>query len=223
MPTVHLVCEGGRGSLDQRVLNAVIAQVLNLQVKISGAGGRTSLGSVAAWIEEESRERRAGGKFSRPKTVALVIEDRDYRQRSEVEAYWTQPDPKELVWRRHEIENYVLEPSIVLAVFQSFRQDVPDPWAQALPADIDAATALLAAVAAPLFEDHAGHLLHWELHVGKRQAGDTDFGQASPPVPSGVSYAGRNEWLALLKTEAVRLHARLSRRQHIIVLDAPHD
>jgi hypothetical protein len=153
---VHLVCEGGKDSLDARVLNATLSLALSVLATISGAGGGSSLGSVAAWIEEESRDLLPNGSFSRPQIVALYIEDRNFRPRPEAEAPWTRRDAKGLFWRRHEIENYLLEPAVVLAAFQSLRRDVAEPWTQALPNDVAAVTALLTAIAAPLLEDHAG-------------------------------------------------------------------
>ena len=205
MAVVHLVCEGGKDSLDARVLNATLSLGLRVRATISGAGGGSSLGSVAAWIEEESRDLLPNGSFSRPQVVALYIEDRNFRPRPEAEAPWSRPDAKGLLWRRHEIENYLLEPAIVLAAFQSLRRNVADAWAQALPDDVAAVTAFLTAIAAPLLEDHAGQLLLWELRVAKGRAGVTDFSRKPPAPRAGAALPGRNEWLPLLVNEAARL------------------
>ncbi len=205
MAAVHLVCEGRKDSLDARVLNATLALTLRVRVTISGAGGGTSLGSVAAWIEEESRDLLPNGSFGRPNAVALYIEDRNFCPRPEAEAPWSRPDAKGLIWRRHEIESYLLEPAVVLAAFQTYRRDVADAWVKGLPNDVAGVTALLAALAGPLLEDHAGQLLLWELRVAKGKAGVTDFSKKAAAPPAGTPYPGRSEWLSELVSEAARL------------------
>src|SRR5580693_6577259 len=101
MGDVYLVCEGPTDGLDVRVLDALLAQKLGAYVRIEAAGGDKNLAGVRAYIE------------ARGLGIALAIEDRNYRSREDSEATWSALKPK-LVWHRHEIENYLLEPSVVL-------------------------------------------------------------------------------------------------------------
>ncbi len=63
---VHLVCEGPRHGLDERVLNAVVIQHHNLAVLTSPIGGSSALGAVSEYIESRSVN-----------DVAVAVEDRN--------------------------------------------------------------------------------------------------------------------------------------------------
>ena len=198
---VHLVCEGPADGLDVRVLDAVVAQILSVPVLISAAGGNSSLGSVAAWLEEKSRRQLSDGSLSRPTASALCIQDRNYRPCTEAQVGWNRSDAKRLIWLRHEIENYLLEPLVVLATFDSFRRTVIAPWAHALPTDAPAVTGLLASLAQPQLEDHVGQLVLAELRAAKGAAGETNFNLSRPLPSSGAVHPGRSEWLSALTQE----------------------
>ncbi|MBM4080820.1 MAG: hypothetical protein FJ278_14035 [Planctomycetes bacterium] len=181
MADVYLVCEGPADGLDSRALDAVVAQILRVPVIVSPAGGDSSLASVASWLEERSRRTRKDGTLGPPSDRAFSIEDRDYRPRAEADASWHTKGNKRLMWRRHEVENYLLEPGVVLRAFDSLRRTVTFPWARKLPTEELAVAELLADLARPMSEDHAGRLLHWELRRAKGNAGVTDL-----PLPSSI-------------------------------------
>src|SRR5580658_1448758 len=125
MADVYLVCEGPANGLDVRVLNAVLAVKLDAAVKIIPAGGDKNLAGVRTYLEEKSRHS-GPGELGAPEDRALSIEDRNHRPRSAADGTWSGSD-KNLVWRRHEIENYLLEPRIVDAAFESFRRTASRP------------------------------------------------------------------------------------------------
>src|SRR5438270_489153 len=104
---VHLVCEGGNAGLDNRVLDRLVIQFHNLSVQIAPSGGRRGLGAVKNYLLNHS-----------PNDVAISIEDRDYyRTQIEARVNWGNPQASEYIWRRHEIENYLLHPRVLLALF----------------------------------------------------------------------------------------------------------
>jgi hypothetical protein len=90
MPIGHLVCEGERGSLDIRLLDAILAQFHGLPILIEPGGGGNNPRVIRSWLE-----RRTPGE------VALVVHDRDYRPIAEVEPNWQDPAERCLYWRRH--------------------------------------------------------------------------------------------------------------------------
>ncbi len=106
MAAVYLFCEGGPDGLDLRALDILVAQPPPVFVQIVSVGGERNLRSVASWHEECLGD------------VALTIEDRNYRTRVEAEATWKTTDNRRLMWLRHEVENYLLEPRIVCSAFE---------------------------------------------------------------------------------------------------------
>lgn len=205
MTNVHLVCEGPADGLDVRILNLLVAQSHNVAVRISAAGGERSLGSVAEWLEENSRRSQTDGSLGARRDAAVCIEDRNFHPRSRSESLWANASGKRLVWLRHEIENYLLEARVVLAAFQSFRQTVTRSWTQSLPDDETQVAALLSSLAQPLLEDHAGNVLLRELRERKGACGSTDLGSVPPRPSYGIGCPGRQEWLTALHAEVGRL------------------
>jgi hypothetical protein len=104
---LRLVCEGegggdtadGCGSVDSRVLDAILLGVLRADIIVTPAGDQASLGSVASYLRMNGR-------------VAARVEDRDYRPLCEAEASFG-AGSRRFVWRRHEIESYLLQPQVV--------------------------------------------------------------------------------------------------------------
>jgi hypothetical protein len=191
--------------LDARVLNAIVAQALGAAVSISAVGGETSLGSVASWLEERSRSPKKDGTLGPPTEAAFAVQDRNYRPQEEAEATWSDPGTTRLIWRRHEIENYLLEPRIVLAAFDSFRQTIREDWVRVLPSNAEQVLHLLARLARPMIPGHTGGVLHWELRAAVGQAGNTDVALPKPVPQTGLTYAGRDQWVEAFCAEAERL------------------
>jgi hypothetical protein len=151
---VHLVCEGVRQGLDERVLDAVVIQYHNLAVLMSSSGGSSSLGAVRAYLESRST-----------KDLAVAVEDRNHRPHAVANSSWAYKAGRSFIWRRHEIENYLLHPRVVLALFNELRGLPHLHWAVGLPATEPDVDALLQSLAAPLLADHAAEV------SGKRSCG----------------------------------------------------
>jgi hypothetical protein len=191
---VHVVCEGPRQGLDERVLDAVVIQYHNLAVLTSPSGGSRGLGAVRAYLESHSA-----------RDVAVAVEDRDHRPLAVANATWANQAGRAFIWRRHEIENYLLHPRVVLALFNDLHTLPGLHWAVGLPASEPDVDALLQALAAPLLADHAAGVLRDEILQQINTVGSVSFSIARPPPPAGAAAPGQPEWLAALRQEATRL------------------
>lgn len=183
----YLVCEGDPDGLDARVLNRIIAQKMRLPVQIETAGSGSSLGSVATWLEKRGHR-------------AYTIKDRDYRLREQVERYW-EANSKRLMWYRHEIENYLLDPRIVLAAFHQLRKD-DIRGAKSLPDDSASIEELLRSLAVPLLVNHTGRCAYWALYAYV----PVDEVCLKLPRPSGNN-SNREGWLDYLESEGRRFQS----------------
>jgi hypothetical protein len=189
---VHLVCEGEDTGLDNRVLDRLVVQFHNLPVQVIPAGGSSGLGAVRTYLRHRSRN-----------DVAITIEDRDYfRTRAEAHAIWGNNAAKGYFWRRHEIENYLLHPRIVSALFDDYRTQA---WGSVLPANEPDVFALLQTVAAPLIETHVAEVLRVESLRRSTAGGSLQFGPQRPPATPGIGVAGQAAWVPVLQREAIRL------------------
>ncbi len=181
---IYLVCEGEPDSLDVRVLNIIIAQKMGLPVQIETVGGGSSVRSVATWLEKRGHR-------------AYTIQDRDYRSHEQVEKHW-RVDSKRLMWRRHEIENYLLDPRIVLTAFRQLQQ-AGIREANNLPDDFVSTERLLQDLARPLLKNHTGRCTYWLLYAHASVA-DMRFKLPQPPE----SRPTREMWLDCLERESRR-------------------
>jgi hypothetical protein len=69
MPQVYLVCEGVKNSLDNRMLNEILAQCYGLPILIEPGGGGRNPRIVRGWLEERGKDNG---------DIAILIHDRDY-------------------------------------------------------------------------------------------------------------------------------------------------
>jgi hypothetical protein len=140
-----------------------------------------------------------------PNDVANAVEDRDYyRTRAQAHARWANLRADGYIWRRHEIENYLLHARVVLALFDDYRA-AGKAWAAALPAAEPDIETLLQTVAAALLENHAGEVLRVELLEHSTAGGNLQFGAITPPAPAGARVPGQAAWIPALQQEAARL------------------
>jgi hypothetical protein len=153
------------------------------------------LGAICRYIETRTAS-----------DIALSVRDRDYDYTTtEANATWAPPTGKEFVWRRHEIENYLLEPRAVLELFNEWRAIPSAPWARGLPASEAEVDALLQTLAGPLIPEHVAGLVRTELLRAANTLGSLKFTHPSvPPTPSSP-VPGQAEWRAAVVAEAARL------------------
>lgn len=212
MADTYLICEGPAHGVDLRVLDMIVAQRLcaGVNVKIVPSGGDSGLNAVRVHHEEKSRRvRTAGkkrGKLGPPDDTAFSIQDRNVRPRAEAEASWQLASNKSFIWRRHEIENYLLAPRVVLEAFNSLRTSpkyVNSPWVANLPVDESGMSSLLMDLARPLLENHAGELLRYELDLSLKRSRAFSIGN---PGKSTQSWT-KTQWLAHLHQEGQRIQS----------------
>jgi hypothetical protein len=191
---VFLVCEGENNGLDNRVLDSLVIQHFNLTLQMAPSGGSGGLGAVRRYLENLPGNN-----------TAIYIEDRDYDQtHAQAHAGWGNPAANRYHWRRHEIENYLLEPRVVLALFDDLRA-AGVPWAAPLPATEADVLVLLQTVASALLENHAGEVLRVELRDHSTATGNLQFGPPRPAAPPGATVPGQVAWVPALQNEAARL------------------
>lgn len=185
MANVHLICEGRRDGLDQRLLDRLVVRRVVRAVLVEPAGGDRGLEAV----------RR---HFDRPPAGhAVSVQDRNYEPLARGESSWANPAPKKFLWRRHEIENYLLEPLVIHALFEGYRRASGAAWSMALPVTEAGVGDLLRALAVPLLPAHAANVAREELVRLINATGELKFAPRKPPAPA--------HWLASLQAEAARL------------------
>jgi hypothetical protein len=136
--------------------------------------------------------------------VAVSIEDRDYRPGAIAQPTWANPAGRRFIWRRHEIENYLLHTRVVLELFHDFRA-AGAAWANSLPGAEADVSALLRNLASPLLEDYAAEVLREELVRQVNAIGSLSFGPGRPAPVAGSPAPTQAQWLAALQHEATRL------------------
>lgn len=203
MANIYLVCEGERGGLDDRILDLAIAQTHGLPILLRAAGGDTAIRAVGSYLEERSRRERPNRTLGDAVDIALGVCDRDYRRREEAERTWC-PDSRLFMWRRHEIENYLLQPEILDAAFESLRRTVDADWVSELPQGLGETTELLKQIAEPLLEDHAGNVLAWEVRAHVQEKVGTTLTIPTPPNLPDTKYSDRDGWLEAISDDMIR-------------------
>jgi hypothetical protein len=177
-------------------LDRLVIQFHSLNVQMAPSGGSGGLGAVRLYLQNRS-----------PNDIAISVEDRDYYlTQADAHASWANLGAKKYIWRRHEIENYLLHPRVVLALFDDYRT-AAFPWATALPSAEPDVLTLLQNVAAPLLENHAGEVLRVELQRHSTARGNLQFGAPKPPALPGANAPGHAAWVPGLQQEASRLCA----------------
>lgn len=193
--TVHLVCEGTASGLDNRILDRLVVQRHNLNVQIAFSGGSSGLGAVQEFLLKRS-----------PSDKVIRVQDRDYfRTQTEADATWARTTATAFHWRRHEIENYLLDPKVLLTLFNDYLATAAD-WTSTLPSTEADVQMLLQTAAEPLIENHVGEILRVELLRCSTAAGSLQFG-GSAAAPAGRLIADQNSWINALQREAARLCA----------------
>jgi hypothetical protein len=192
MPQLYLVCEGERGSLDIRLLDAVLAQSHGLPVVIEPGGGANNPRIVRRWLEQ-----RVVGD------IAILIHDRDYELLATVQGKWANLAERCLFWMSHEIENYLLEPWVLHERLAEYRRTIAAGWVATLPPDVPAIEAMLRGVAPRLFNDHIARTLCGHLRRHKTTLGTTEIN-----IPTVDPLAGTAvQWQAGIQGMIAQLHA----------------
>ena len=178
-----LLCEGDS---DERFLDRIFN---TSELKAQQVGGFRNLRPAAAYLARQNQ-------------LVFTIQDRDFRPLSEAEeCYSKNYAGRHFMWRRHELENYLIEPRVVANCFKQLQ-----PHSRVtLPDTEDSARHWIRNLARDLLEDQAGHRTSWEL---RHQLHDT-FPTTSSRS-QGNAIQNREEWQNLLISEmkAIRSQAQ---------------
>jgi hypothetical protein len=200
-----LVCEAeptGDSSAELRVIDGLLnGSRLHGGILVEGAGGRSGLRAVVQHLQGKPGNR-----------VVASVRDRDYDSVEVAEASLRDGELR-FVWRRHEIENYLVEPPVVLRALDDLRTSVQGrphgvpAWAANLPqtrAEIETALADCALRLAPR---EALNATLWGLGGELDQAGEVRVGLAAGSEPLSAA-----ECETRLKAECERVSGALGAR-----------
>jgi hypothetical protein len=203
MREVWLLCEGKEDSLDVRVIDGLLSP-LAVNARVQPVAGEKSFG-VARELISKHGGFGAGGRGTKPVRIVFSVRDRNYSGVVVAAASWADPNGKELIWRRHEIENYLLEPEIVRLAANSLASGKP------IVQDDAHAGEILVRIARSQAECHAGHVLRVEMESGFRSLTDrTDFN-----VPKNKQLFFRPEWVGALRRSFREFRRELLRRKRL--------
>ena len=178
-----LLCEGDS---DERFLDRIFN---TRELKAQQVGGARNLRPAAAYLTRQNQP-------------VFTIQDRDFRPLSEAEeCYSDNYTERHFMWRRHELENYLIEPRVVATCFKQLQ-----PYSKiTLPDTEDSARDWIKNLAQSLLEDQAGRRTSWEL---RHQLHDT-FPTISS-ISQGNAILSREEWQNRLITamEEIRSQAQ---------------
>lgn len=162
-----LLCEGDS---DERLLDRIFN---TRELKAQQVGGTRNLRPTAAYFTQQDQ-------------LVFTIQDRDFRPLSEAEECYSENyTGRHFMWRRHELENYLIEPRVVANCFKRLQ-----PHSKiTLPETEDSARHWIRDLAQALLEDQAGRRTAWELH---HQLHDT-FPTISS-ISQGNAILSREEW-----------------------------
>ncbi len=186
MKQVYLICEGEANSLDSRLLKRFFARQ-SVYALIESSGGDAQLGSIATYIEK--REMLSSvDKKTQP--IVFTIRDRNYDDLVTCRESWNKG--RTLVWCKHEIENYLLEPKVVSQGLKRFDSRF---------ADLVFTKNLLDIISQQFIEAHAGKLTFHKFQK-KRLGFDLRL-----ELPKGVSSkTTRDYWIGLIRGEFRKLN-----------------
>ena len=177
-----LLCEG---DFDERFLDRIFN---TRELKAQQVGGVRNLRPAAAYLTRQNQ-------------LVYTIQDRDFRPLSEAkECYDPNYAGRHFMWRRHELENYLIEPRVVA---NCFKQLQPHSKIR-LPDTEDSARHWIKNLARDLLEDQAGRRTSWEL---RHQLHDTF------PTISSISQENaklsREEWQNRLITAMKEMRSQV--------------
>lgn len=139
-----LLCEGAS---DERLLNRIFS---NRELKAQQVGGTRNLGPVAAYWAHQNQP-------------VFTIRDREFGSLPEAEAcYGADYTNRHFTWRRHELENYLIEPRVLVNCFKQLKPYIDSRIN--LPETENSAKVWLKGLAGDLLEDQAGRKTAWELY-----------------------------------------------------------
>ena len=179
-----LLCEG---ESDERFLDRIFN---TRELKAQQVGGARNLRPTTAYLALQNQP-------------VFTVADRDFRPLSEAEECYSENyTERHFMWRRHELENYLIEPRVVANRFKQLQ-----PHSKiTLPDTEDSARHWIKNLAQALLEDQAGRRTSWEL---RHQLHDT-FPTTSSRS-QGNAIQNREEWQNRLISEMREIRSQARR------------
>ena len=176
-----LLCEGDS---DERFLDRIFN---TRELKAQQVGGARNLRPAAAYLTQQNQ-------------LVFTIQDRDFRPLSEAEeCYSDNYTERHFMWRRHELENYLIEPRVIGNCFKQLQ-----PHSKiTLPETDDSVRHWTKNLAQDLLEDQAGRRTSWEL----RHQFHNTFPTASSRS-QGNAIQNREEWQNRLISEMKEIRSQ---------------
>ena len=184
-----LLCEGDS---DERLLDRIFN---TRELKAQQVGGTRNLRPTAAYFTQQNQ-------------LVFTIQDRDFRPLSEAEECYSENyTGRHFMWRRHELENYLIEPRVVANCFKRLQ-----PHSKiTLPEVEDSARHWIRDLAQSLLEDQAGRRTSWEL---RHQLHDT-FPTTSSRS-QGNAIQSREEWQNRLISEMNEIRSQVRQFEEFV-------
>ena len=176
-----LLCEGDS---DERLLDRIFN---TSELKAQQVGGFRNLRPTAAYLALQNQP-------------VFTIQDRDFRPLSEAEECYSENyAERHFMWRRHELENYLIEPRVVANCFKQLQ-----PYSKVtLPEAEDSVRDWIKNLAQALLEDQAGRRTSWELRRQLRDTFPTAFS-----ISQGSAIQSHEEWQNYLINEMKEIRSQ---------------
>ena len=176
-----LLCEGDS---DERLLDRIFN---TRELKTQQVGGTRNLRPAAAYLTRQNQ-------------LVFTIQDRDFRPLCEAEECYSENyAERHFMWRRHELENYLIEPRVVANCFKQLQSHSK----VTLPDTEDSASHWIKNLSRDLLEDQAGRQTAWEL---RHQLHDTF--PITSSISQGSAIQSREEWQNCLINEMKEIRSQ---------------
>ena len=176
-----LLCEG---ESDERFLDRIFN---TRELKAHRVGGVRNLRPTAAYLTLQNQP-------------VFTIQDRDFRSLSEAEECYSENyTGRHFMWRRHELENYLIEPRVVANCFKRLQ-----PHSKiTLPETDDSVRRWIKNLARDLLEDQAGRRTLWELRQQLHNTFPTTSSRSQ-----GDAILSREEWQNCLISDMRKIRSQ---------------
>ena len=184
-----LLCEGDS---DERLLDRIFN---TRELKTQQVGGTRNLRPAAAYLTRQNQ-------------LVFTIQDRDFRPLCEAEECYSENyAERHFMWRRHELENYLIEPRVVANCFKQLQSHSK----VTLPDTEDSASHWIKNLSRDLLEDQAGRQTAWEL---RHQLHDTF--PITSSISQGSAIQSREEWQNCLINEMKEIRSQAQQFEEFV-------
>lgn len=181
---ILIVCEGRNHSLDERVLSIALGAQQGVRFRLTPSGAALGVEAVCQ-------------NLNHPRAQAVVLKDRDYGALGDGSLF----DGTCFRWRRHEVENFLIDPTVLHEMFEQFRREDPTSWIAKAPSTLDEVRDLLRGFARQHVVEHVAKAL-----VADRQRRLREHGLRDVVMPKPLPTTA-DTWGAKLREEMRRIEA----------------